>query len=730
MTDSGVPPIGVVPWGTHFCHFYETSGDILHTAVAYFGAGLEAGQLCFWVTSDPGGVEGAKAALIRRLPAAASALANDHLQVVSAWDWYLQDGAFRPEVVAKAWGEKAQYAIENGHGGLRVLADEAWLTRDTWADFACYETGLNEALGQQKLIVLCAYPLNHVSGLEVFDVADSHEFAVACRHGEWKVMEAAERIGERAEARRQTSHLWKAVEKRTEQLAAVNEALVDREELFAVMTESMSDIVSLYEPDGTRVYISPSAVKVIGEPPLRSFEGIHPEDRPVVEKTWRRILAGETQTTIFRHKHADGSWRWLEARGTPVVYRGREHVLAVSRDVTERMALEDKLHHAQKMEALGRLAGGVAHDFNNVLTAIFGYTSLLTRQLGTDQAARIYVDEIKAAAERARRLTRQLLAFSRRDAHEPRIVDVAAVVRNVERMLRLVVSEGIELTIETPADHLPTYIDPVQLEQVLVNLVVNARDATPPGGRIDVRTDSLVDAQRESVPHYVEPGSYVRLVVKDTGSGMTPDIADRIFEPFFTTKAAGQGTGLGLSMALAIVKQAKGFIWAETAPGEGSTFSILLPCHSADSETAGLFEEQAGGYRFDGLTVAILEDEEPVRRLVVDVLEQAGASVLAFANPEEALIALGDRRRKVDVLISDVVLPALSGTTVARLIRQVHPRLKVLFMSGYSAERAEIAALANTSGLLEKPFDAEALLHAMAALTQQEQDGTPPPASH
>jgi PAS domain S-box-containing protein len=489
------------------------------------------------------------------------------------------------------------------------------------------------------------------------------------------------------------------------------------ESLHRFVADHINDIVTLYDLDGKRVYASPAFERILGSPTSPELDGLHPEDRARAIAAWVRAGKGQGQTLSYRHRDVDGAWRSLEAKLKPVMFRGKPHVLAISRDLTEHHALEAQLRHAQKMESLGRLSGGVAHDFNNLLTAISGYAELALQDIPAGSEASESIREIKLAAERAGKVTRQLLTFSRREPRRSALVDPGAVAAGLERMLRLLLGEDVGLRIDRSPRKLLAHCDPAQLEQVIVNLVSNARDASGPGTEVRVKCDAkTVRASDRSVPCFVDPGDYVRIRVADSGTGMAPEVATQAFEPFFTTKPAEIGTGLGLSTAFRIVKEAAGFIWIESAPGKGTIVQMLLPRAAAKAPAAPL---AGGGIRpisLKGLTIALVEDDARGRRLAAQTLRRSGARVFAFGSGGETLRALIGDGQKVDVLVTDVVLPGMTGVSLAAAARHLRPELIVLFMTGYAADLVAERELGLAEPLLEKPFTASALLREVAGL--------------
>jgi nitrogen-specific signal transduction histidine kinase len=386
-------------------------------------------------------------------------------------------------------------------------------------------------------------------------------------------------------------------------------------------------------------------------------------------------------------------------------------VQGIARDVTGRKTLEDQLRQAQKIEAIGKLAGGVAHDFNNILTAIIGHADLMLKEPGRGSERTLSgVQAIKKAAERAAGLTQQLLAFSRKQVLQPVVLDLNAMISESMKMLRPVITEHIQLALVLDSALGSMKADPGQIEQVIVNLVVNARDAMPQGGKLTIETArvNLDDEYARQHPS-VRPGHYVMLAVSDTGSGMNADAQAHIFEPFFTTKGRGKGTGLGLSTVYGIVKQSGGSIWVSSEGGEGTTFKIYFPCvdeAAKEVATRPQFAESPGGSE----TILVVEDEEMVRRLVCQILESKGYRVLEAANGEEGLLVCKRQPFPIQIMVTDVVMPEMNGRDLANRVAAIRPAMKVLFMSGYS-EDAVVRDGVLDPGLnfIQKPFAPEAL---------------------
>ena len=401
------------------------------------------------------------------------------------------------------------------------------------------------------------------------------------------------------------------------------------------------------------------------------------------------------------------SSRLIYENGVPVAVQGN------ARDITERKRAEEalrasqfQLQQSQKLEAIGQLAGGVAHDFNNMLTAIIGYTDLSLRRVGLENPIRRNLEETKKAAERAASLVRQLLAFSRKQILEPKVLDLNDVVKDMEKMLTRLIGEDINLATRLEAELGSVKADPCQVEQIIMNLVVNARDAMPRGGRVTIETANTTLDDQTVLRHVsVEPGEYVMLAVSDTGSGMDQETQRRIFEPFFTTKDVGKGTGLGLSTVYGIVKQSGGYIWVYSEPGLGTMFKVYLPrIDDATAVNVETLAQQATALR-GSETILLVEDEEVVRGLTRKILMQAGYNVLDANGGEEAIRVCRAHNGPIHLLVTDVVMPEISGKEVAERLLQLRPAIRVIFMSGYTDEAiVQHGALDANVEFIQKPF--------------------------
>jgi len=439
-----------------------------------------------------------------------------------------------------------------------------------------------------------------------------------------------------------------------------------------------------------------------------TIEDLRPaEDVPALRRLVSEGLSRFGYSGHWRHRKRDGSVIEVDVTSHELSFAGRPARLVLARDVTETRRLEDQLRQAQKMEAVGRLAGGIAHDFNNLLTAILGTTQLLLRDLGPGVTMRDDVEEIRKAALRAADLTRQLLAYSRRQVLAPKVLDLNTVVSNLNTMLRRLIGEDVQLVTEL-APHLPTIqADPSQLEQVILNLIVNSRDAMPHGGRVTIRTDHTRFTGAETTAPLPAPGAYALLEVVDTGTGMTADVKAHLFEPFFTTKEVGKGTGLGLATVYGVVKQSGGYIWVESETDRGTAVRIAFPVVAASPQPREVLPPRVESSPA-GETVLLVEDEEAVRRVAAKTLESSGYRVLTAKDGPEALTVAARESGTINLLLTDMVMPGMTGRELAERLVVARPATRVLYMSGYT-EDAVVRGTAAGLAFLQKPFEPEAL---------------------
>jgi two-component system cell cycle sensor histidine kinase/response regulator CckA len=508
-------------------------------------------------------------------------------------------------------------------------------------------------------------------------------------------------------------------------LAAIKES----ETRFQAIIENAADVVSIVDLDGVRRYVSPAVTRVLGYDPLQLqgrdfFEIMHPDDAPAARMLFREVgqQPGTVRSDEIRFRHLDGSWRTLSLSAKNLQnVRGIDAIVVSTRDITHEKALETELRQAQRMETVGQLAGGIAHDFNNLLTAINGHSDFLAEAPNLDAIQREDVEEIRRAAARAASLTRQLLAFSRKQVLTPRVVDLNEVVRSMEPMLRRLIGEDILVQIVPQEELGRITADSGQLEQILLNLALNSRDAMPEGGVLQIETANVSPA--ESGPQSGGSGDapLVMLRVSDTGQGMDEYTREHLFEPFFTTKPEGKGTGLGLSTVYGIVKQSGATITVDTAPGRGTSFRIYFPRTDAElSATEPRPLRQEGSER-----LLLVEDDRSVRELAERMFRDRGYKVLATAEGKEALRAFAAAPDQIDLVITDLIMPGMSGRELAQALHQIRPDLKTLYVSGYTEDELIRRGLHDPStAFLHKPFTADVLVDKVRSLLDAPRSST------
>jgi two-component system, cell cycle sensor histidine kinase and response regulator CckA len=496
------------------------------------------------------------------------------------------------------------------------------------------------------------------------------------------------------------------------------EAVLATEARYRTLFEGVPVGVYRTTPDGRVLEANPALAQMLGyhnsSGTLRIDTGEIYVD-PAAHKKWQILMDKDGLVRDFetQARRLDGSLIWLRdsARAVRDAQSKVVHYEGILEDITERKQLEEQLRQSQKMEAVGRLAGGVAHDFNNLLTIISGYSDLLLDTLPEQDRSRAHVEEIRKAGARAATLTRQLLAFSRNQVMSPQVLALNAVVANMDKMLRRLIGEDIDLVTILGENLGNVRADPGQIEQVVMNLAVNARDAMPQGGKLTLETANVsLDATYARTHVSALPGDYVMLAVSDTGIGMDAHTQARIFEPFFTTKEKGKGTGLGLATVYGIIKQSGGYVWVYSEPGRGATFKIYLPKVEPSASESGqgkAAESPAKGHE----TILLVEDEPALRAMVRSVLESKGYKVLEARHGEDALMVSELHRGPIDLLLTDVVMPGMSGRELAEHLVNAHNETKILYMSGYTDDAiVHHGVLASDMAFLQKPFSPDAVV--------------------
>jgi two-component system, cell cycle sensor histidine kinase and response regulator CckA len=508
------------------------------------------------------------------------------------------------------------------------------------------------------------------------------------------------------------------------------EALRQSESRYRSLVQSAVYGIYRSSVDGRFLDVNPALIHMLGYDSADEVVKLDPQREVFVEPAEHERLLQEFQRTgcldsaEVRWKRKDGTVITvrLSGRAATELDEADQALEIIAEDITERRALEDQFRQAQKMEAVGRLAGGVAHDFNNLLMVVSGYTEVLMEALDQNDPLLVKVQAIQQAADRATTLTRQLLAFSRKQLLELKVVDVNSIVADMERLLRPLIGENIDLTTKLTPNVGHTRADAGQLEQVIMNLVVNAKDAMPDGGRILIQTSEADPDTARREHSLIEPGTYILLSVSDTGAGMDRETQSRIFEPFFTTKEKGKGTGLGLSTVYGIVKQGGGYIFAQSEPGCGTTFRIYLPrvADPADSPRVDKHAQAAAG---GSETVLLVEDEESVRELVRETLKTRGYKVIEASDGIAGMRVSEEYQGNIEILITDVVMPGMSGRELAKRVAAARPNIRVLYLSGYTEDAIiHEGALEPGTGFLQKPFTLQVLARKVREVLQGESD--------
>jgi len=585
-----------------------------------------------------------------------------------------------------------------------------------------FEAALHE--GPYHLI-LCDISHPHYDGISALRLARSRHpdvpvIVIASAQGEDQAMKCLH-LGAtdyllKQRLDRLPNAVWRAISEAAEQrrLREAEAELRASEERFRLLAQHSKEVFWFVGLNPKRLlYVSPAVEDIWGAPVERFYEdnmfwqnAIDPEDRKRVNAAWDACANGDASRFDIEYRviHSDGSVRLVAETGAVFVdgSRGAAHISGMVRDITERTRLEQELRQSHKMDGIGQLAGGIAHDFNNLLTVIQGNSDLALDELEPGSAVYADIREIKRAATLAAALTRQLLTFSRQQAFDPRPVDLCAVARRVERMLSRLLADNIELVLELDEECDSVLADEGQIEQVMMNLIVNARDAMPRGGRITIGICSVMIRPYGGTENALAP--YVQLTVTDTGIGMDRATQDRIFEPFFTTKEVGRGTGLGLSTVHGIVKQSAGELHVSSEPGLGTTFTILIP--QCDPELSGKKSTHRARAERGFETVLVVEDQPALRDLVRRVLEQRGYSVIEAANGDEALRIAGEAiGLRIHLVISDIVMPGMSAHVMAETLRAARPETRVLFMSGHhDNEDIRLSLESAKADFLQKPF--------------------------
>jgi len=723
--------------GDHLCPVHDNLEGQTASAVAFIAAGLRNGERCLYVANDSPFEELAQKITALGLNVAQE-IEKGSLTILTKHDVYLRDGKFDARKILDYLAECEAAAIADGYAGLRFQGEMTWaLDANLEGDRLIeYEALLNEFLAKHRAVIACHYLRSRFNPALLHDLLVTHPLVamadLVCPNPYYEPPELILRPKPMAvsEFKRKRLDWW--IERLRAAMAGelerkrATETVREREELVQLLLDSTAEAIYGIDLHGNCMLANPTCARLLGYASPEHLNGrnmhalihhhrsdgrLYPEEECPIVRTIQTRQGTRINDEVFWR--ADGTKFDAEYFSYPM-WRGKELVGAVVTflDVSHQRKLEEQLRQAQKMEAVGQLAGGVAHDFNNLLTIIGGYSDLLLQLTPPDDPKRKMLEEIRKAGERSASLTRQLLAFSRKQVITPKVLDLNDVVRDTEKMLDRVIGEDIRLTATLHPQLGRVKADSGQLEQVLLNLAVNARDAMPQGGKLTIETNNVVLGEDYARSHAnVRPGWYVMLAVTDTGIGMTEEVKRHLFEPFFTTKGTGKGTGLGLAVVHGIVKQSDGTIEVYSELGVGTSFKIYLP-RVEQAASTGKSGPDLGPPPRGTETLLLVEDEDAVRALTLFTLQQCGYTVLEASHGVEAIRVATSYREKIHLLVTDVVMPGMGGRVLAERLLGLHPEMKVLYLSGYTDDAVvRHGILHQQVNFLQKPFSPNTLAH-------------------
>jgi len=723
--------------GDHLCPIHDNLMEQTASAVAFIAVGLRRGERCVYVANDSPLED-----LVQRFAALGVNVDQETdkgaLKILTKHDVYLREGEFAARKMLDYLAECESAALADGYAGLRFQGEMTWaLDANLEGDRLIeYEAMLNEFMATHRAVIACHYLRSRFDPALIHDVLVTHPLVaigdLVCPNPYYEPPELILRPDPLAisEFKRKRLDWW--LERLRAAMAGdlerkqATETVREREELVQLLLDSTAEAIYGIDLHGRCMLANPTCARLLGYADPEQLNGRnmhdlshhhHSDGRPYPEEECPIVRAIDTRQGVHIKDEvfwrSDGTWFDAEYFAYPM-WRGKELVGAVVTflDVSHQKKLEEQFQQAQKMEAIGQLAGGVAHDFNNLLTIINGYSDILLQSTPPDDPNREFLEEISKAGARSAALTRQLLAFGRQQVLAPKVLDLNEVVRDTEKMLRRVIGEDIDLTVTLHPRLGSVKADPGQMEQVLLNLVVNARDAMPQGGKLTIETSNVVLDEDYARSHAgARPGQYVILAVTDTGLGMTEEVKRRLFEPFFTTKGPGKGTGLGLAVIHDIVKQSDGSIDVHSEPGLGASFRIYLPRVEQAAPT-GQSRPDCSPPPRGTETLLLVEDDDAVRALIRFTLQRCGYTVLEASHGEEAIKVATNHQEKIHLLVTDVVMPGMGGRVLAERLLSLRPEMKVLYLSGYTDDAVvRHGILHQEVNFLQKPFSPKALAH-------------------
>jgi len=716
----------------HVCPLHSTPAEQFALVEAHLREGLTHNERCLLLVPERALGE-ITTSLHSANMSVETDLARGSLELFTEADVFERGRRFDPQGMIEWLESAASEARERGFAGMRLIADMRWaldagLPVDRLIE---YEALLNDYVALHQVDVLCLYDRRRWDSAVIHDVLRTHPVAIVgglvCPNPYYDPELLLGRSAAEGEAKRARAEWWirKLEEGRAAELARERTAEELRHERDHIQLLLNSTAEGIYGVDleGRCTFANPACERLLGVESPRGLigENMHelthhtrPDGSPFplaeceIHGTWSQEGRYHMDEYFWR---GNGTALNAECFSHPMRQDGRTVGAVVTFfDTSERKRLEEQLRQSQKLDAIGRLAGGIAHDFNNLLTVIIAYSEMLLAPNALSYDTRSMLGEILKAGNRGASLTHQLLAFSRSQVLTLKLVDLNRIVSEFETMLRRVVVEDVQLVLRLDSSLPVIKADPAQIEQVLLNLAINSRDAMPRGGSLTIET---ARCSRKPAGHSSgEANTWVRLSVHDTGCGMSEAVKRRVFEPFFTTKECGKGTGLGLAVVHGIVEQSGGTIEVESQLAQGCSFHVYLPSHEHAHAEAEPESEPSPSVAPGNETVLIVEDEESVRSMLAQVLTQRGYQVLTAPRGEEALDAFGGTKgRRLDLLVTDVVMPGMSGVTLAQTMMAAHPHLRVLYLSGHTDDAVLRHGLKqNGLGLLNKPFSPDALV--------------------
>jgi signal transduction histidine kinase/ActR/RegA family two-component response regulator len=690
---TGIATIGDVPWGTHFCQFYQDKQDLIDILVPYFKAGLENNEFCMWVTSEALRSAEAKAALAANVENLETYIASGQLEILDN-EWYTSGGKFESDRVLKSWIDRLEAATRRGFAGLRLTGNTSWLEKPEWHGFMEYEATVDAIFGHHRILGICTYSPSRCGALQIMDVISNHAFALVKRVGRWDVIQSAER-------------------------KKVEASLHESEARFRALVTATSDVVYRMSPDWTEMrYLRGKDFIPDTEGPSRAWlqKYIHPEDQQQVMAAINRAVATKS---VFEVEHRvvrkDGTLGWTSSRAVPMLNSMGEIVewFGTAKDVTAAKLAEEELLTRQKLESIGTLAGGIAHDFNNLLGGVLAQAELALEEYQAGSSPEQELKRIRDGTIRGSEIVRQLMIYAGKESEAVGLVDVSQVAMGMVELLKVSISKHASVVTDFCLDLPAVRGSAGQIQQIVMNLVTNASEALEErGGVIRVATRRVNLERAAAVSKGIAEGEYMLLEVADTGHGMSLEMQARVFDPFFTTKS--EGHGLGLAMVRGIVRGLGGAIHLESEPGKGTTFQIFLRSAGIMTGASGPLPTARDSNPAPLASILVVEDDDALRVALAQILCRRSFETLDAANGTDAINLLRANSIKIDMMLLDMTIPGPSSHDVAAVAAEARPGLKVVLTSAYDEKtvRTRVGAPQNC-GFIRKPFQVEELVQTL-----------------